>query len=168
MPKPIWQSVRRSNIAFCHNQDQFSLEHFNFMKKLCCMRLQVMPGSQSAVWVRLSLWKFYFTLSCLNWTGCFILFSRAPNTRRCQCSRCNWQLNSFSKSDFIQRKHYVALRQTGMWICYGKGFADLLQYWIPLLPRFSLSRHDILCQHLRCSQAVRIWFAIDLFKHPYR
>ncbi|XP_068629076.1 probable ubiquitin carboxyl-terminal hydrolase FAF isoform X3 [Battus philenor] len=50
IPKPIWQSVRRSNIAFCHNQDQFSLEHFNFMKKLCCMRLQVLPGSQSAVW----------------------------------------------------------------------------------------------------------------------
>lgn len=51
IPKPIWNSVRRSNIAFSHNQDQFSLEHFNFMKKLCCMRLQVLPGSQSAVWV---------------------------------------------------------------------------------------------------------------------
>lgn len=28
--------------------------------------------------------------------------------------------------------------------------------------------HDILCQHLRCSQAVRAWFATDLFKHPHR
>lgn len=52
IPKPIWNSVRKSNTAFSHNQDQFSVEHFNFMKKLCCMRLQVMPGSQSAVWVR--------------------------------------------------------------------------------------------------------------------
>lgn len=51
VPRPIWNSVRRSNIAFSHNQDQFSLEHFNFMKKLCCMRLQVLPGSQNAVWV---------------------------------------------------------------------------------------------------------------------
>ncbi|KAI8429984.1 hypothetical protein MSG28_000438 [Choristoneura fumiferana] len=27
--------------------------------------------------------------------------------------------------------------------------------------------HEILCQHLRCSQAVRAWFATDLFKHPH-
>ncbi|CAG9562584.1 unnamed protein product [Danaus chrysippus] len=27
---------------------------------------------------------------------------------------------------------------------------------------------DILCQHLRCSQAARTWFATDLFKHSHR
>lgn len=48
IPKPIRQSVRKSNVAFSHSQDQFSLEHFNFMKKLCCMRPPT--GSPSAIW----------------------------------------------------------------------------------------------------------------------
>lgn len=28
--------------------------------------------------------------------------------------------------------------------------------------------HEILSQHFRCSQTVRAWFAMDLFKHPHR
>ncbi|XP_028175087.1 probable ubiquitin carboxyl-terminal hydrolase FAF-X [Ostrinia furnacalis] len=115
IPRPIWLSVRRGNIAFSHNQDQFSLEHFNFMKKLCCMRLQVLPGSQSAVWS-----KEHEEMSMLSvQLATKFLFQVGFHTKK-------------------------TLRGPA---------AD----W-----------HDILCQHLRCSQAVRAWFATDLFKHPHR
>ncbi|CAK1599935.1 unnamed protein product [Parnassius mnemosyne] len=115
IPKPIWQSVRRSNIAFCHNQDQFSLEHFNFMKKLCCMRLQVLPGSQSAIW--------------------------GPEHEEMSMLAVQLATKFLFQVGFHTKK---ALRGPA---------SD----W-----------HDILCQHLRCSQAVRAWFATDLFKHPHR
>ncbi|KPI93410.1 putative ubiquitin carboxyl-terminal hydrolase FAF [Papilio xuthus] len=115
LPKPIWQSVRRSNIAFCHNQDQFSLEHFNFMKKLCCMRLQVLPGSQSAVWAQeheeMSMLAVQLATKFLFQVG-----FHTKKTLRGPAS--DW--------------------------------------------------HEIVCQHLRCSQTVRVWFAGDLFKYPHR
>ncbi|CAH0691384.1 unnamed protein product [Chilo suppressalis] len=115
IPRPIWLSVRRSNIAFSHNQDQFSLEHFNFMKKLCCMRLQVLAGSQSAVW---SQEHEEMSMLAVQLATKF-LFQVGFHTKK-------------------------TLRGPA---------AD----W-----------HDILCQHLRCSQTVRAWFASDLFKHPHR
>ncbi|XP_072935903.1 probable ubiquitin carboxyl-terminal hydrolase FAF isoform X3 [Epargyreus clarus] len=115
LPKPIWNSVRRSNIAFSHNQDQFSLEHFNFMKKLCCMRLQVLPGSQSAVW--------------------------GPEHEEMSMLAVQLATKFLFQVGFHTKK---TLRGPA---------SD----W-----------HDILCQHLRCSQAVRAWFATDLFKHPQR
>lgn len=34
MPVAIERSVRRQNIKFMHNRNQFSLEYFQFMKKL--------------------------------------------------------------------------------------------------------------------------------------
>ncbi|CAG9782928.1 unnamed protein product [Diatraea saccharalis] len=115
IPRPIWLSVRRSNIAFSHNQDQFSLEHFNFMKKLCCMRLQVIPGSQNAVW---SQEHEEMSMLAVQLATKF-LFQVGFHTKK-------------------------TLRGPA---------AD----W-----------HDILCHHLRCSQAVRAWFASELFKHPHR
>ncbi|XP_060810679.1 probable ubiquitin carboxyl-terminal hydrolase FAF-X isoform X1 [Amyelois transitella] len=115
IPRPIWLSVRRSNIAFSHNQDQFSLEHFNFMKKLCFMRLQIMPGSQNAVW--------------------------GPEHEEMSMLSVQLATKFLFQVGFHTKK---TLRGPA---------AD----W-----------HDILCQHLRCSQAVRSWFATDLFKHPHR
>uniref|UniRef100_A0A2A4J087 ubiquitinyl hydrolase 1 n=1 Tax=Heliothis virescens TaxID=7102 RepID=A0A2A4J087_HELVI len=115
IPRPIWLSVRRSNIAFSHNQDQFSLEHFNFMKKLCCMRLQMLPGSQSAVW--------------------------GPEHEEMSMLAVQLATKFLFQVGFRTKK---TLRGPA---------AD----W-----------HDILCQHLRCSQVVRAWFATDLFKHPHR
>ncbi|KAG6452569.1 hypothetical protein O3G_MSEX007736 [Manduca sexta] len=115
IPRPIWLSVRRSNIAFSHNQDQFSLEHFNFMKKLCCMRLQLVHGSQSAVW--------------------------SPEHEEMSMLAVQLATKFLFQVGFRTKK---TLRGPA---------AD----W-----------HDILCQHLRCSQAVRAWFATDLFKHPHR
>ncbi|XP_073945007.1 ubiquitin carboxyl-terminal hydrolase-like faf isoform X2 [Choristoneura fumiferana] len=115
IPKPIWMSVRRGNIAFSHNQDQFSLEHFNFMKKLCFLRLQVPPGSTSAIWgpehEEMSMLTVQLATKFLFQVG-----FRTKKTLRGPAS--DW--------------------------------------------------HEILCQHLRCSQAVRAWFATDLFKHPHR
>ncbi|XP_045454666.1 probable ubiquitin carboxyl-terminal hydrolase FAF-X [Melitaea cinxia] len=113
IPKPIWNSVRRSNIAFSHNQDQFSLEHFNFMKKLCCMRLQVLPGSQSAGPEHEEMSMLAVQLA----------------------SKFLFQVGFHTK----------------------KTLRGPPSDW-----------HDILCHHLRCSQAVRAWFATDLFKHPHR
>ncbi|XP_050553146.1 probable ubiquitin carboxyl-terminal hydrolase FAF-X isoform X2 [Spodoptera frugiperda] len=115
IPRPIWLSVRRSNIAFSHNQDQFSLEHFNFMKKLCYMRLQMLPGSQSAIW--------------------------GPEHEEMSMLAVQLATKFLFQVGFRTKK---TLRGPA---------AD----W-----------HDILCQHLRCSQAVRAWFATDLFKHPHR
>lgn len=115
IPRPIWLSVRRSNIAFSHNQDQFSLEHFNFMKKLCCMRLQMLPGSQSAVW--------------------------GPEHEEMSMLAVQLATKFLFQVGFRTKK---ALRGPA---------SD----W-----------HDILCQHLRCSQSVRAWFATDLFKYPHR
>ncbi|XP_026323637.1 probable ubiquitin carboxyl-terminal hydrolase FAF-Y isoform X2 [Hyposmocoma kahamanoa] len=115
IPRPIWLSVRRGNIAFSHNQDQFSLEHFNFMKKLCCMRLQVLPGAQNACW---GLENEEMSMLAVQLATKF-LFQVGFHTKK-------------------------TLRGPA---------AD----W-----------HDILCQHLRCSQSVRAWFATDLFKHPHR
>ncbi|XP_052737124.1 probable ubiquitin carboxyl-terminal hydrolase FAF-X isoform X2 [Bicyclus anynana] len=115
IPKPIWNSVRRSNTAFSHNQDQFSPEHFNFMKKLCCMRLQVLPGSQSAVW--------------------------GPEHEEMSMLAVQMASKFLFQVGFHTKK---TLRGPA---------SD----W-----------HDILCQHLRCSQAVRAWFASDIFKHSHR
>ncbi|XP_047523488.1 probable ubiquitin carboxyl-terminal hydrolase FAF [Pieris napi] len=113
IPKPIWNSVRRSNIAFCHNQDQFSLEHFNFMKKLCCMRLH--PGSQSAVW--------------------------GPEHEEMSMLAVQLATKFLFQIGFHTKK---TLRGP------------------------ATDWHDIICQHLRCSQTVRAWFATDLFKHTHR
>ncbi|XP_069354342.1 ubiquitin carboxyl-terminal hydrolase 9X isoform X2 [Maniola hyperantus] len=115
VPRPIWNSVRRSNIAFSHNQDQFSIEHFNFMKKLCCIRLQVLPGSQNAVW--------------------------GPEHEEMSMLAVQMAAKFLFQVGFHTKK---SLRGPA---------SD----W-----------HDILCQHLRCSQAVRAWFATDLFKHSHR
>ncbi|CAB3237376.1 unnamed protein product [Arctia plantaginis] len=115
IPRPIWLSVRRSNIAFSHNQDQFSLEHFNFMKKLCCMRLQMLPGSQNAVW--------------------------GPEHEEMSMLAVQLATNFLFQVGFRTKK---TLRGP------------------------ATDWHDILCQHLRCSQAVRAWFATDLFRHPHR
>ncbi|VVC97156.1 unnamed protein product [Leptidea sinapis] len=105
IPKPIWNSIRRSNIAFCHNQDQFSLEHFNFMKKLCCMRLQSQEHEEMSMIAIQIATKFLFQVGFHTKKSL-----RGPAT--------DW--------------------------------------------------YDILCQHMRCSQAVRAWFASELFKHPHR
>ncbi|KAL4715254.1 hypothetical protein ACJJTC_007836 [Scirpophaga incertulas] len=113
IPRPIWLSVRRSNIAFSHSQDQFSPEHFNFMKKLCCMRL--LSGSQNTVWS-----QEHEEMSMLAVQ---------------LATRFLFQIGFHTKK---------ALRGPA---------AD----W-----------HDILCQHLRCSQSVRAWFASDLFKDRHR
>lgn len=29
-------------------------------------------------------------------------------------------------------------------------------------------RHEILCQHLRCSSAIRAWFGTEIFRYPHR
>lgn len=36
MPPAIEQSVRRQNIKFMHNRNQFSAEYFHFMRRLAC------------------------------------------------------------------------------------------------------------------------------------
>ncbi|XP_063547239.1 probable ubiquitin carboxyl-terminal hydrolase FAF-X isoform X2 [Cydia strobilella] len=115
IPRPIWLSVRRSNIAFSHNQDQFSLEHFNFMKKLCFLRLQVPPGTTNAIW--------------------------GPEHEEMSMLTVQLATKFLFQVGFHTKK---TLRGPA---------SD----W-----------HDILCQHLRCSQVVRSWFATDLFKHPHR
>lgn len=48
MPVAIERSVRRQNIKFMHNRNQFSLEYFQFMKKLimCNGPYVTIPGGQ--------------------------------------------------------------------------------------------------------------------------
>lgn len=117
IPQPIWMSVRRSNIAFSHNQDQFSLEHFNFMKKLCCMRLQLTHGcvQQSTVW--------------------------GPEQEEMSMLAVQLATRFLFQVGFRTKK---TLRGPA---------AD----W-----------HEILCQHLRCSSAIRAWFGTEIFRYPHR
>ncbi|KAF9415212.1 hypothetical protein HW555_007088 [Spodoptera exigua] len=144
IPRPIWLSVRRSNIAFSHNQDQFSLEHFNFMKKLCYMRLQMLPGSQSAVWVCFTA-KFRFICD---------LGSLATVVLMC--------LFTFTQGPEHEEMSMLAVQLATKFL-FQVGFRTKKTLRGP-----AADWHDILCQHLRCSQAVRAWFATDLFKHPHR
>lgn len=114
----------------------------------------------------------------------FAMFYRARKTKKCQCWLCSWQRNSYFKLGFTRRRPYADQLQTGMAFIVSLNISTISSRPIGVLLVGFLSdtfrtqtfkmfffvcfRHDVLCQHLRCSQGVRAWFATDLFKHPHR
>ncbi|XP_077293704.1 ubiquitin carboxyl-terminal hydrolase-like faf isoform X2 [Arctopsyche grandis] len=116
VPSAIWDCVRRSNIAFSHHQGQFSPEYFSFMKKLCCMRLCVIPTSPRGGW---DTEQEKLSMLCVKLATKFLFNVGFRTKKTLRGPASDWS--------------------------------------------------DILLQHLRCSPAIRAWFAVNaMFQHSHR
>ncbi|XP_024944100.1 probable ubiquitin carboxyl-terminal hydrolase FAF-X isoform X6 [Cephus cinctus] len=126
MPPAIEYSVRKQNIKFMHNRNQFSAEYFQFVRKL---------------------------VSC------------NPHTINRQ--NLNEKLVQYLLSQFIspeaEELAMLSVQLASRFLFY-TGF-----HTKKTLRGTATDWYDILCHHLRCSKAVRSWFAHNvLFNNPHR
>lgn len=80
MPAPIEQCVRRQNIRFLHNRNQFTLEYFRFMKRiLVCNIPYIQPVDDHLV--------SSLAISCVFFTS-FVLRCAVPRVKPCLSGTC--------------------------------------------------------------------------------
>lgn len=142
MPPAIEHSVRKQNIKFMHNRNQFSAEYFQFIKKLMyCNPYNINRQNLNEKLVSLQRYKVSIFNSFLFTNGSFLIFQNSETEELAMLS-----IQLASRFLFYTGLHTKkTLRGTAM-------------DW-----------YDILSQQLRSSKAVRSWFANEvLFKHPHR
>lgn len=109
MPKAIEYSVRKQNIKFMHNRNQFNPEYFQFIRKLVsCDPYSTVNrhGHEKHV-----SWENSCIISKKTSFLCF--FCRVSNRKSFPCWLCNWRQNFCSIQAFVQRRICVGQWVTG-------------------------------------------------------
>jgi hypothetical protein len=114
MPPAIEYSVRKQNIKFMHNRNQFNTEYFQFIRKLVLCNPYASRSNEKMVILLLRHIIFtnvyhVFCIFCI-----YFYYCRALKQKNYQCYLCNWHLNFYFILVFILRKPYVGLQQIGM------------------------------------------------------
>ena len=139
MPPAIERGVRRQNIIFMHNRNQFSAEYFQFIKKLVSCNSSSLRHQND----KLVNCIFHYLNNKNNFKhDQYFNFLQTPESE--ELSMLSVQLAS------------RFLFHTGFHT--KKSLRGAASDW-----------YDVLSQHLRHSAAVRHWFAHHvIFQHPHR
>lgn len=117
MPLAIEHSVRKQNIKFMHNRNQFSAEYFQFIKKLVSCNSYVIetPNLNEKL---VSRFNSPYVLPRKGFAVTFrSYYCRAPNTKNSQCCPFNCCRNSCFTQVSILKRHCAARQWNGTISC---------------------------------------------------
>lgn len=141
MPPAIEYSVRKQNIKFMHNRNQFSAEYFQFIRKLVSCN----PHTVNRLTMNERLVSFSSRIYLLE-----------PKSSI-------YKHHLFLQSPEAEELAMLSVQLASRFLFY-TGF-----HTKKTLRGAATDWYDILCHHLRGSKAVRSWFAHNvLFNHPHR